>query len=207
MKHRFYPIALNVKGRDCLVIGTDDEALKKAGALADAGARVTVAGESPATPIADLETRGLKFLHRPFALTDLSDQFLAVLSFRADDALATDVGKRCRERRILLAALDRPSLCDVVNLALFDRGKLRIGISTQGASPGLARKIREGLEQSLENEPIEKFLEDLASLRERLEKDEPAFEKRKRALLAAIDGFQFHASVTFPPAWRSKRAS
>lgn len=207
MKHRFYPIALNLQGRECLVIGTDDEALKKAAALADAGARVTVAGEPSSASSAELEQRGIQFLRRPFAVADLADQFLAVLSFRTDDGLAADVARRCRERRILLAALDRPAICDVIHLSLFDRGRLRIGISTQGSSPGLARKIREGLESSLKKEPIEDFLDDLAALRERLEKEEPMFDKRKRALLAAIDGFEFRASLKFPPSWRSKGVS
>lgn len=204
MKHRFYPIALNVQGRDCVVIGSDEEVLKKATGLAEAGARVTVAGEISPPALAELETRGVRCLRRPFTVADLSDQFLAVLSFRTDDGLAADVARRCRERRILLAALDRPAICDVINLSLFDRGRLRIGISTQGASPGLARKIREGLEESLKEEPIEDFLEDLAALRERLEKEQPVFDQRKRALLAAIEGFEFRASLRFPPAWRAK---
>ena len=207
MKHRFYPIALNLQGRECLVIGNDDEVLKKAAGLAEAGARVSVAGELPDATVAELEKTGVRCLRRAFAVSDLSDQFLAVLSFRIDDRLAAEVAQRCRQRRILLAALDRPEICDVINLALFDRGRLRMGISTQGTSPGLARKIREGLEASLKDEPIEDFLDDLAALRKRLENDEPVFEKRKRALLAAIDGFEFRASLKFPPSWRSKGVS
>jgi siroheme synthase-like protein len=132
----------------------------------------------------------------------LTDQFLVVVSFKAPDALAAEAARRCREQRILVAALDRPDLCDVVHLSLFDRGRLRIGISTEGASPGLARKIREGLEASIGSEPLEAFLEDLAALRARVEKEIPEFSRRKEALLSAIEGFEFTAAVRFPKTWR-----
>ena len=202
MKRRFYPIALNLKAKPCLVIGSDEEVLNKAARLADAGADVEVIWE-PLPPTPNLDAAGVKVSRRAFRLGDLADQFLVLLSRKTDDALAADVAKRCREKRILLAALDRPEFCDVVQLSIFDRGRLRIGISTGGASPGLARKVREGLEKSLEKEPIEEFLEHLADLRERLEREIPDFDGRKRALLAAIEGFEFRAGVTFPASWRT----
>src|SRR5262245_30005451 len=180
MKRRFYPVALNVRDRPCLVIGDDDAARTKSERLKDAGARVSAVG--PAS----------------FRIESLSDQFLVVLSHSVDDATAERVAKACRDKRFLLAALDRPALCDVIQLSLFDRGRLRIGISTEGASPGLARKIREGLERSLEKEPIEDFLEELAALRVRLEKESPDPSRRREALLSAIEGFEFRADVKFP---------
>jgi precorrin-2 dehydrogenase/sirohydrochlorin ferrochelatase len=204
MKRRFYPIALNLTDKRCLVIGSDEEVLNKALRLAESGAKVELIWDPPPATAA-LESKGIQVRRRAFHLDDLSDQFLVLLSRKTDDALAADVAKKCHEKRILLAALDRPDLCDVVQLSLFDRGRLRIGISTGGASPGLARKVREGLERSLEEEPIEAFLDDLAALRERLDKEIPEFDERKRALLAAIEGFEFRAGVTFPATWLSRK--
>ncbi len=203
MNRRFYPIALNLKGKRCLVIGSDEEVLDKAGRLADAGADVELIWDD-VTAVPELEAAGVKIRRRAFDPDDLTDQFLALLSRKTPDELSLSVASRCREKRILLAALDRPELCDVIQMSLFDRGRLRIGISTGGASPGLARKVRQGLEASLAAEPIEAFLDDLASLRERLEKEIPDFNTRKAALLAAIDGFEFRAGVSFPAGWKSR---
>lgn len=201
MKHRFHPIALNLHHKPCLVIGVDAEIIHKSQRLFDSGAIVTLVG-APMPPEADrLEAQGITVWRRPFQLEDLTDQFFVLLSFKVESALAEAVAHRCRERRILLAALDRPHLCDVIQLALFDRGRLKIGISTEGASPGLARKIREGLERSLAEEPVEAFLDHLAALRERLEHEIPDFAERRRALLAAVEGFDFRAALTFPPSW------
>jgi len=204
MNRRFYPIALNLKGKRCLVIGSDEEVLNKAGRLADAGAEVELIWDAVA-PSPALDSAGVKISRRAFRPDDLTDQFLALLSRKTPDALSVDVARRCREKRILLAALDRPELCDVIQLSLFDRGRLRIGISTGGASPGLARKVREGLEKSLAAEPIEEFLDELAVLRERLEKEIPDFNERRAALLAAIEGFEFSAGVRFPAGWQSRK--
>ena len=180
MKHRFYPAALNVKGKRCIVIGSDEAIVKKAGRLAEAGADVTTV---------DLDG------FRPDLLTD---QFLAVLTHEADRALAQSVAQRCREKKILLAALDHPDLCDVIHVSVFERGPLRMGISTEGVAPGLSRMIRQGLEESLAKAPIEEFLEGLAELRARVEREVPDFSERRKLLLAALEGFEFHASVKLP---------
>jgi precorrin-2 dehydrogenase / sirohydrochlorin ferrochelatase len=207
MIHPVYPVALVVANRSCIVIGSDRTVVDKAARLADAGARVKLVGEIVATEAAGLQKRGVAVLRRPFKVEDLSDEYLAVLSHKTPDALAASVAQRCREKKILLAALDRPALCDVVQMSLFERGRLRIGISTEGASPGLARKIREGLEKSLGSVPLEAFLDDLAALRGRLEKEIPAFDARRDALLAAIDGFEFEAKIKFPSKWTADRGA
>jgi precorrin-2 dehydrogenase/sirohydrochlorin ferrochelatase len=183
MKRRFYPVSLNLKGKSCLVIG--DDLADKVQRLSEAGARVETA------PLAGFD---------PVRITD---QFFVLLSFKASPGLAEAVEHRCRAQRVLLAAVDRPEMADVIHPALYDRGRLNVAITTEGAAPGLARKIREGLEQSLADQPIDAFLDDLAALRERLDKagTEPA--ARRAALLQAIEGFSFTASLQFPAGWKS----
>ena len=63
----------------------------------------------------------------------------------------------CREKRILLCAIDQAAYCDVVNVSVFDQGRLCVTIGTGGAAPAVSKKIRMGLERSLKEEPLEEF--------------------------------------------------
>lgn len=75
------------------------------------------------------------------ALKGLSLLFVAGLE--APDALA----RRAREAGVLVNVEDRPVLCDFHVPAVVRRGDLMFTVSTGGRSPGLARRLREWLEQ------------------------------------------------------------
>ncbi len=185
-KHKYFPSALNVCDKECLVIGDDREANEKSQRLRDAGARVTVVAP------------------KDFNLSQIKDQFLVIFCPKTDAELTRKVAAACRQKRVLLCAIDQPAYCDVVNVSVFDKGRLRVTIGTGGAAPAVARKIREGLEASLKDVPLEDFLDDLAALRERLEKEIPNPPDRIPKLLEAAEGFEFRASVTLPAKWSNK---
>lgn len=182
MKRRYFPAALNVRGKRCLVIGHDDEAKRKAARLVDAGADVTVQSS--------------------FRDGDVTDQFLVILTIKSDPDLSARVAAACRSNRVLLSAIDQPELCDVVHVSIFERGHLQIAISTDGHAPALAKRIRKGLEASLEGEPIEAFLDHLAQLRQRLEREIADPAERRKALIEAVAGFALRAEIDFPPEWK-----
>jgi siroheme synthase (precorrin-2 oxidase/ferrochelatase) len=187
-KHNYFPSALKVQDRECLVVGTanDKEAIEKSTRLRDAGARVTVVDPSAFSP-------------------DIIDkQFFVVFCPKNLPELAQRVFARCREKRVLLCAIDQPALCDVVNVSVFDQGRLRMTIGTGGAAPAVARKIRLGLEKSLESTPLAQFLDDLADLRKKLESEIANPSERIPKLLAAAEGFEFEARVRFPEHWKPR---
>lgn len=186
MKHKYFPAALNVQGKKCLVIGNDKESVQKSERLREAGADVDVV------------------VPDKFKLTQIRDQFLVVYCPKNNSAQTKKVAAACRAKRVLLCAIDQPAYCDVVNVSVFDKGRLRVTMGTGGAAPAVARKIREGLETSLKDVPLDKFLDDLAALREKLEHEIPNPPERIPHLLKAADGFEFKATVKFPSHWRPK---
>jgi siroheme synthase (precorrin-2 oxidase/ferrochelatase) len=188
-QHNYFPSALKVKDRDCLVVGSvdDREFIEKSARLRDAGARVSVADPANFSP-------------------DIIDrQFLVIFCPKKMPDVVRRVWERCQEKRVLLCAIDQPAYCDVVNVSVFDQGRLRMTIGTGGAAPAVARKIREGLEMSLAATPLAQFLDDLADLRIRLEKEVADPLERTQRLLAAADGFEFHSDVHFPETWLRDR--
>lgn len=180
MKRNFFPASLNVKGRLCWVIGDNQEAHEKAERLHQAGARVV-----------------RKSLQQ-FRIKDLQKQFFVVFCPLDQPKLTQQVFKRCREKRILLCAIDQTDYCDVVNVSVFERGDLKVMISTNGVAPALAKKIRKGLETSLVDQPIETFLEKLAALRHKLERTVKDSALRREKLIAAVRDVEFRAILKLP---------
>ena len=179
MTVKSFPCSLIVKDRACWVIGAGREAIDKAAKLVKAGGDVRVIAE------------------KDFRIEELENQFFVVLTIKGNPALTKKVAQRCREKRILLCAIDQPEYCDVTNVAVFERGALRISVSTDGVSPALARKIREGLEASLKDAPIESFLKELADLRKSLETAKPS-DARIQKLIDAVQDVKFEAKMSIP---------
>lgn len=196
---KYFPSSINVQGRDCWVVGNDREAWEKAGRLVEAGAIVTVvAPEFSSEALSHFQKWSLTLLTRSFELNDIQNQFFIVLSAKDNPTWCEQVYSVCREKRVLLCAIDQPRYCDVVNVSFFKRGHLTMTISSDGAAPAVSRKIRLGLESSLKDVPLDEYLLKLADLRHHLEKTEKNPDVRREKLIAATDGFVFRAQVELP---------
>ena len=96
-----------------------------------------------------------------------------------------DLGRRVRQEAqasgVWINVADRPELCDFFVPAVVRRGDLTLAVSTNGASPALARRLRERLERDLGPE-YAGALETLRAERARLLREEPDPEQRRQAL-------------------------
>lgn len=198
-RHRYFPCALNVENKPCLVIGNDDEAIEKSIRLADAKAKLTLITQGlPSETLADLKSHGVVISEKVFELSDLEGQFFVVFCPKDQPSVAKEVYLACVQKRILLCAIDQPEYCDIVNVSIFERGDLRMTISTNGIAPSLAKKIRQSLEASMKDLPVEDYLEELATLRARYEKEISDPKERRAKLIAAVKDFQMKIEVQFP---------
>ena len=138
---RLYQAGLDLRGRACLVVGGGAVARRKAEGLAEAGAKVrVVAPECLPMP------EGASVALRPFDDRDLEGVTLAVAA-SDDRELNARVARLARERGVWVNVVDEPGDGDVELPAVVRRGALRIAVSTGGASPALARRIRERLDE------------------------------------------------------------
>jgi precorrin-2 dehydrogenase len=142
----YFAAFLDLRGRRCLVVGGGEIGERKARALLQCGARVTVV--SPAV------TRGLAALaavgrvvdrRRTFRRSDLRGCALVVAA-TGDPSVDAAVAALGRRARVLVNVVDRPELCDFILPSVLQRGELQIAVSTGGRSPALAREIRRRLE-------------------------------------------------------------
>ncbi|MBI5117709.1 bifunctional precorrin-2 dehydrogenase/sirohydrochlorin ferrochelatase [Candidatus Poribacteria bacterium] len=139
-----YSISVNLEKVPVLVVGGGMVALRKIESLIASGARVHVVSPHALPEIEALEE--VQMTKREFRARDLDGKFL-VVSATNDRAVNEAVAKAAHKRSMLVNVVDVPDLCNFYVNSQVRRGDLVISISTGGASPALAKRIRKELER------------------------------------------------------------
>lgn len=143
---QYYPIMLDIRGRKAIVVGGDEVAAAKARALQSSGAQVTVISPEFCTELQAMEQRGeLTLLPKAYQVGDLAGAFVVVAT-TADPQLIEAIWQEGQERNQLVNIVDVPARCNFIVPSILRRDQLTIAVSTEGASPGLAKRIRQQLE-------------------------------------------------------------
>ena len=142
----YFPLFLDLEGRDALVAGGGPVAARKARVLADFGARVLVCAPVCLPELAQLA--GVKVLYQPFAPELLEGIELAVA---ATDSRTENhrISLLCRSRNIPVDVADSREESTFLFPAVARRGPLTVGISTGGASPAASAWVRRQVEDIL----------------------------------------------------------
>jgi precorrin-2 dehydrogenase/sirohydrochlorin ferrochelatase len=144
----FYPIFLNLQGRRCIIIGGGQIAEGKILKLIDSGAKIIVISPDATQGIRDAVDRGdIEFNLRKYQAGDLEGAFL-VIAATNDRVVNQEIFEEAERLGVLLNAVDDPPRCSFIAPAVVERGPVTLAISTGGASPALARKLREALAKS-----------------------------------------------------------
>src|SRR5690606_35804030 len=138
------PILVDLAGRPCLVVGAGAVAARKVEQLLDVRARVTVVATRVGARMAEVAAAepALRVEQRPYRASDLDGVALAFAA-TDDPALQENIAVQARTAGIWLNAVDEPERCSFVMPAILDRDPLVVAVSTSGASPALARRIRD----------------------------------------------------------------
>ncbi|HMB84890.1 MAG TPA: bifunctional precorrin-2 dehydrogenase/sirohydrochlorin ferrochelatase, partial [Methylomirabilota bacterium] len=141
----YYPVCLEMAGRRCLVVGAGTVAERKVNGLLGAGARVTVVSPSATERLLDWARAGrIGMTLREYAADDLAGH--SIVFAATDDGLVNaEVARDARAAGVLINAADDPAHCDFILPAVLTRGDLTVAVSTGGASPALARVVRDEL--------------------------------------------------------------
>lgn len=129
-------------GKRCVVVGGGGVANRKARKLLQARAKVVVISPDVRPELASM---AVEVRRRPYGEGDLEGAFLA---FAATDRREVNaaVAREARERGIPVNVADEPSEGDFALPSTLRRGQLQVAVSTGGASPVLAQRIRRKLE-------------------------------------------------------------
>jgi precorrin-2 dehydrogenase/sirohydrochlorin ferrochelatase len=176
-----FPIFLKLTGRPCTVIGAGTLAESKIESLLTANARVTVIAPRANARITVLADSGEITLHlREYADGDLAGQFLAVAA-TDNPAVNRAVFAEAEAAGVLINAVDDPPFCEFYFPSVVRRGDLQIAISTAGASPALAQRLRKEINAIL---PLDAgdWLSELGNLRREVLQLEPLNPSRNELL-------------------------
>ncbi|MCS7149332.1 MAG: bifunctional precorrin-2 dehydrogenase/sirohydrochlorin ferrochelatase [Caldimicrobium sp.] len=144
---KYYPIFLNLTDRLCVVIGGGSVAERKVLSLLESGARVKLISPEITVKLRELKEKGaLHWEKRLYQRGDLTGAFL-VIAATNDPKVQEAIFQEAEERSIPCNVVDKPDLCSFIVPSTIKRGGFVLAISTGGASPALARRIREILEK------------------------------------------------------------
>ena len=144
----YYPVFLDLKGRACVIVGGGEIAERKIAGLLECGAVITMVSPRVTPGIrAHADAGDIRWEAREYADGDLKGAFLAIAS-TDDEDVNKAVHEEASREGIVLNVVDRTALCSFIAPAVVRRGEVTVALSTGGASPALARKLRETLEKS-----------------------------------------------------------
>jgi precorrin-2 dehydrogenase/sirohydrochlorin ferrochelatase len=164
---RYYPVHLDIKNRNCLVVGGGAVGTRKVNTLLECGARVTVVSSNPTRQLTKLAAEGaITLTQRSYRSADLNGTFL-VIGATDDENLNQLIANDAAQNNALCNIADRPEACNFILPSIVRRGDLVITISTSGKSPALAKQLRQKLETQFGKEYTE-FLLLMGAIRKKL---------------------------------------
>ena len=183
----FYIACLRLTGRRCLVVGGGEIGLEKVeGLLACDGDVVLIAPEANEALRALAEEGSISWEVREFAPADLEGKFLAIAA-TDDTDVNISVYDAAEQRAMLVNVVDVPSLCNFILPAIIRTGPLAIAISTAGASPALAKRIKREIAAEF-GEPYARLAVILNDARGWAKATLPTYQDRKQFFEQIVNG-------------------
>ena len=183
----FYIACLRLDGRRCLVVGGGEVGLEKVEGLLACDAAVTVVAPVVHPELERLADEGsIAWLAREYSRGDLEGAFL-VIAATSDSEVNIAVHEHAEERTMLVNVVDVPPLCNFILPAVVRSGPLAIAISTAGASPALAKRMKREIAEQF-GEPYARLAVMLNDVRGWAKATLPTFQERKEFFEAIVTG-------------------
>jgi precorrin-2 dehydrogenase/sirohydrochlorin ferrochelatase len=184
----FYIACLRLSGRRCVVIGGGDVGLEKVEGLLACDGDVTLIAPDAIEPLRQLAQEGsIRWERRAYAgAADLEGVFIAIAATNDTDANIR-VFEDAERRAMLVNVVDVPPLCNFILPAIIRTGPLAIAISTAGASPALAKRIRDEIAEEY-GEPYARLAVLLNEVRGWAKATLPTYQDRKTFFESIVNG-------------------
>jgi precorrin-2 dehydrogenase/sirohydrochlorin ferrochelatase len=183
----FYIACLRLSGRRCVVVGGGDVGLEKVEGLLACDGEVTLVSPEAAEPLRELAEEGsIRWERRGYEGGDLEGTFI-VIAATGDTDVNIRVFEDAERRAMLVNVVDVPPLCNFILPAIIRSGPLAIAISTAGASPALAKRIRDEIADEY-GEPYARLAVLLNEVRGWAKASLPTYQDRKEFFEGIVNG-------------------
>lgn len=184
-KH-YYIACLDLDGREVLVVGAGQVALEKIQGLLASGARVTVVAPDVCEPVEQLaRSRRLALIRGRYRPDDLDGRYLVVAA-TSTRSVNQQVHGDAETRSMLCNVVDVPDLCSFILPAVHRQGPIAVAVSTGGASPALAQRLRDDIARVVGPEHAE-LARRLRALRPWAQQNLESYEERKAYFAGIVD--------------------
>jgi siroheme synthase-like protein len=144
----YYPVFLNLEGKRCVIIGGGTIAEGKISKLKETGAQVTIISPDATPAIQKMAKKGVvEWTARKYQTGDLEGAFLGIAATDVRQ-VNQQIFQEAEELGVVLNVVDDAELCAFIAPSIVERGPVTVAISTGGASPALARKLREAIAEA-----------------------------------------------------------
>jgi precorrin-2 dehydrogenase / sirohydrochlorin ferrochelatase len=182
-----YIACLRLKGRRTVVVGGGEVGLEKVEGLLACDADVTLVAPEAIPPLRELAEEGsIRWERRGYETTDLEGTFIAIAS-TGDTEVNIRVYEDAERRAMLVNVVDVPPLCNFILPAIVRTGPLAIAISTTGASPALAKRMKREIAEEF-GEPYARLAEILNEVRGWAKGTLPTYQDRKVFFESIVNG-------------------
>jgi siroheme synthase-like protein len=183
-----YIACLRLDGRRCVVVGDGDMALEKVDGLLACGAAVTLIAAEAVPELARLAGEGsIEWLRRAYSGPADLERALLVIGCDDDEAVNVAVHADAERRTMLVNVADVPHLCNFILPAISRISPLAIAISTAGASPALAKRMRAEVSE-LFGEEYAQLAIMLNDVRDWAKSTLPTYQDRKAFFESIVNG-------------------
>ena len=183
-----YIACLMLKGRPCLVVGGGDVGLEKVEGLLACGAEVTLIAPDAVGALRDYAAEGsIHWERRPYAGAEDLEGRLVVIAATSDTDVNISVHDDAERRQMLCNVVDVPPLCNFILPAIVRTGPLAIAISTAGASPALAKRMKREIAEAY-GEPYARLAVILNDARGWAKATLPTYQDRKEFFEGIVNG-------------------
>jgi siroheme synthase-like protein len=183
----FYIACLRLTGRRCVVVGGGDVGLEKVEGLLACDADVALIAPEARPELVQLALEGsIRWERREYATGDLDGSLIAIAA-TDDTDLNIRVFHDAEARAMLVNVVDVPPLCNFILPAIVRTGPLAVAISTAGASPALAKRMKREIAE-LFGEPYANLAILLNEARGWAKGTLPTYQDRKEFFESIVNG-------------------
>lgn len=146
---RFLPVAIDLHGKSCVVVGGGEIGTRKVSTLLRAGAIVTVISPEVSVPLTEvIEAGRVHWIAEAFREELLGEAYLIVVA-TDDELLNAEIVRLADRRRALVCDASSADRSQVIFGALLQRDDLTVAVFTGGRDPGKSRRTRDKIERFL----------------------------------------------------------
>jgi precorrin-2 dehydrogenase/sirohydrochlorin ferrochelatase len=184
----FYVACLKLTGRRCLVVGGGDIGLEKVEGLLACGGDVTLIAPVAHPELEDLAREGsIEWHRRAYAGPEDLEGVFMVIAATDDSEVNIGVFDDAERKAMLVNVVDVPPLCNFILPAIVRTGPLAIAISTAGASPALAKRMKAEIAETF-GEPYARLAVLLNEARGWAKATLPTYQDRKVFFESIVNG-------------------